>query len=274
MNSIPAKSRPWRVGMIVPSSNTTLESEILALLQRQGVADGSRFSLHAARLRLRHVAPAPEALRAMNDAAGDAVDALCDAQVDAVVYGCLLATMFGGKASVVETGQRLARRANYMRAAPVSVVTSADALTSALQSLGARSISMLTPYRKELTAKVAATIEELGIAVRQAVSLEIVDDAAVGRLDQQALLSMACEMDLANSDALVLSAGVQIPTLEVLDSVEQLLGLPVLSASTASVWALLQKLRIEPRINGAGWLLRSSCAQALLHVAASERRAA
>ncbi len=274
MNSIPVKSRPWRVGMIVPSSNTTLESEVLTLLQRQGSADGSRFTFHATRLRLRHVAPAPEALQAMNDAAGDAVDALCDAQVDAVVYGCLLATMFGGKASVVETGQRLARRANHMRAAPVSVVTSADALTSALHSLGARSISMLAPYRKELTARVAATIEECGIAVRQTVSLEIADDVAVGRLDPQALLSMVCELDLANSDALVLSAGVQIPTLEVLDSVEQLLGLPVLSASTASVWALLQKLRIEPRIKGAGWLLRSSCAQALAHAAVAERQVA
>ncbi|MEO8921938.1 MAG: hypothetical protein ABI330_03770 [Caldimonas sp.] len=79
MNSIPVKSRPWRVGMIVPSSNTTLESELLTLLQRQGSADGSRFTFHATRLRLRHDAPAPEALQAMNDAAGDAVDALCDA---------------------------------------------------------------------------------------------------------------------------------------------------------------------------------------------------
>ncbi len=59
---------------------------------------------------------------------------------------------------------------------------------------------------------------------------------------------MACEMDLANSAALVLSAGVQMPSLEVLDAVEQLLGLPVISAATATVWALLQKLRIEPKV--------------------------
>jgi maleate isomerase len=272
MNPVHAKTRPFRIGMIVPSSNTTMEAEIPALLQRQTAAEGQRFTFHATRLRLRHFAP--DALQAMNDTAGDAVDALCDAQVDAVVYGCLLATMFGGKASVVETGQRLARRANYMRAAPVSVVTSADALVGALQSLGARSISMIAPYRKELTGKVAATIEEHGIAVRQAVSLEIADDVAVGRLDQQALLSMACELDLANSDALVLSAGVQMPTLEVLDSVEQLLGLPVLSAASASVWALLQKLRIEPKIKSAGWLLRSSCAHALAQAAVEERQAA
>jgi maleate isomerase len=265
MNSLPAKTRPYRIGMIVPSSNTTLETEIPALLQRQGLADGSRFTFHATRLRLRHAGA--DALQAMNDAAGDAVDALCDSQVDTVVYGCLLATMSGGKASVVETGQRLARRANYMRAAPVSVVTSADAMIGALQSLGAKSVSMIAPYRKELTARVAATIEEHGVAVRHAASLEIADDVAVGRLDPQALLSMACELDLANSDALVLSAGVQMPSLEVLDSVEQLLGLPVISAASASVWALLQKLRIEPKIKAAGWLLRSSCAH-------SERQAA
>lgn len=129
MNSTHGKTRPYRVGMIVPSSNTTLETEIPALLQRQGAADGSRFTFHSMRLRLRQVAP--DALQAMNDAAGDAIDALCDAQVDTVMYGCLLATMFGGKAAVAETGQRLSRRANYLRAAPVSVVTSADALVGA-----------------------------------------------------------------------------------------------------------------------------------------------
>jgi len=272
MNSSHAKARPYRIGMIVPSSNTTMETEIPALLQRQGAADGSRFTFHSTRLRLRHAGP--DALQAMNDTAGEAVDALCDAQVDTVVYGCLLATMFGGKASVVETGQRLARRANYMRAAPVSVVTSADALIAALHSLGARSVSMIAPYRKELTTRVASTMEEHGIAVRQAVSLEIADDVAIGRLDQQALLSMACELDLANSDALVLSAGVQMPSLEVLDSVEQLLGLPVLSAASASVWALLHKLRIEPKVKAAGWLLRSSCAHAPAQADLEERRAA
>jgi len=260
MNTYHAKTRPWRIGMIVPSSNTTLETEIPALLQRQSVADGSRYSFHSTRLRLRH--NTTQALQAMNDAAGDAVDALCDAQVDTIVYGCLLAAMSGGKASAVETGQRLARRANYMRAAPVSVVSSADALIGALQSLGAASVSMIAPYRKELTARVASTIEANGIVVRHCVSLEIADDVAVGRLDPQTLLSMACEMDLANSDALVLSAGVQLPSLEVLDAVEQLLGLPVVSAASASVWALLQKLRIEPKVRAAGWLLRSSCASA------------
>jgi maleate isomerase len=263
MNSIHAKTRPWRVGMIVPSSNTTIEAEIPALLQRQGAADGSRFTFHATRLRMRHSVAG--ALQAMNDAAGDAVDALCDAQMDTVLYGCMVAAMSGGKASMAEMSQRLARRANHMRAAPVSVVTSADALVGALQSLGAQSISMIAPYKRELTAKVATAIEAHGIAVRQALSLEIADDVAVGRLDAQTLLSMACEMDLAHSDALVLSAGVQMPSLEVLDSVEQLLGLPVISAATASAWALLNKLRIEPKVRAAGWLLRSSCKHPLAY---------
>jgi maleate isomerase len=49
-----------------------------------------------------------------------------------------------------------------------------------------------------------------------------------------------------------------MPSLDVLDAAEQRLGLPVLSAASASVWALLHRLRVEPRVTGAGWLLRSS----------------
>lgn len=259
MNAYHAASH-YRIGLVVPSANTTMETEIPALLQRQSVADGSRFTFHSARLRLRQLTP--EAILAMNDAADDAIETLCDAQVDAVAYACFVSTMLGGRAAVAETGRRLARRAAQTRSSPTLVVTSADALVCALQSIGANSISMITPYRKDIAAKVAATIGEHGIAVRRSISLDVASDAAIGRLDQMKLLEMVDELDVSGSDALVLSACVQMPSLDVLDAVEQRLGLPVVSAATASVWALLQKLCIEPKIRGAGWLLRSGRAVA------------
>ena len=252
-----------RIGLVVPSANTTMETEIPALLQRQSVADGSHFTFHSARLRLRQLTP--EAIETMNDHAGEAVATLCDAEVDAIAYACFVSTMLGGRASVAECGQRLSRRAAHARSEPVPVVTSADALVTALQSIGAASIAMIAPYRKDITAKVGATIAEHGIAVRQAISLDAANDAAIGRLDQMKLLELADELDVRGCDALVLAACVQMPSLDVLDAAEQRLGLPVISAATATVWALLQGLRIEPKIRGAGWLLRSGRAFTTMH---------
>jgi maleate isomerase len=251
----PTHRSTYRVGLIVPSSNVTMETEIPALLRRQERASGHRFTFHSARLRLRQVTP--EALQAMNESAGEAVEALCDAQVEALMYACLVAAMFGGRASMLETERRLGERAAALGAARPPIVTSAGALVAALQTLGARRVAMIAPYKKELTAKVAATIVEHGIEVAETRSLEVADNVAVGRLDQQKLLALAGELDTAGCDAVVLSACVQMPSLDVLEEAEQRLGLPVISAAAASVRSLLEALGIEPDISNAGSLLRA-----------------
>ena len=249
-----ARRQSHRIGLIVPSSNTTMETELPDLLRRQHLGSGHRFSFHSARLRLQQVTP--EALARMNESADAAVEMLCDARVDAIVYACLVAVMAGGRMCVERTPAQLAARAAGAGQAP-SVLTSAGALVAALECFSAKRISMIAPYRKALTDQVAATLGECGIRVVQSRSLEVVDNAEVGRLDPAKLLSLAAQMDFSGSDALVISACVQMPSLDVIDQAEQRLGLPVISAATASVFELLRRLEIEPAIPDAGMLLRS-----------------
>ena len=243
-----------RIGLVVPSSNTTMETEVPALLRRQSLMGGTTFTCHSARLRLREVRA--ETLRAMNEGAGEAADSLCEAGVDALMYACLVAAMVDGRASMRATRQRLLARTAAAPHGTPALVTSADALVAALGALGARSVAMITPYRKELAASVAATIGEHGIEVRRTVALEVTDNLAVGRLDQHDLLVRACSLDLRGCDALVISACVQMPSLDVVEEAERVLGLPVVSAATASVWQLLRALGETPRVPAAGALLR------------------
>ena len=247
--------RAHRVGMIVPSSNTTMETEIPELMRRQSIRSGAAFTFHSARLRLLQVTP--EALQAMNACGPDAVDALCDAQVDCVMYACLVAAMHGGRQSVEETTSRLSSQA-LTNGNLGPVITSAGALVSTLKTMGVRRAAMITPYKKALTQKVADTLGEYGIEVTQSHSLEVVDNVAVGRLDPQNLIGIASEMDLTGAEALILSACVQMPSLAVINEVEQMLGLPVISAATATAFTLLQSLGMEPAIFGAGQLLQST----------------
>lgn len=248
------QDRPHRVGMIVPSSDTTMEMELPELLRRQQAAAGDRFSLHSARLRLQQLTP--EALQKMNDAADDAVDQLCDAQVDAVVHASLVAAMAGGRHGLLRSQARLVARAAATGRTPPAVVTSAGALVDALAHLNATRVSMITPYRKSLAAQVAATLAECGVEVVESRSLEVVDNLEVGRLDPVKLLALAAQMDFSGSDALVLSACAQMPSLDVIEEAEQRFGLPVLSAATASTFALLKCLGLAPQIGHAGMLLR------------------
>ena len=243
-----------RIGLLVPSSNTTMETEIPELLQRQQRGSGHRFSVHSARLRLQQVTP--ESLARMNRDTDGAVELLCDARVDAILYGSLAAVMAVGRHRLDRTSAQLAARAAGAAQAP-RVITSAGALVAALECFSAARISMIAPYRKAVSDQIVATLGECGIRVVQSRSLEIVDNVEVGRLDPAKLLSLAAQMDFSGSDALVISACAQMPSLGVIDQAEQKLGLPVVSAATASVFDLLSRLDVEPAIADAGMLLRS-----------------
>jgi maleate isomerase len=78
------------------------------------------------------------------------------------------------------------------------------------------------------------------------------------------LVALIEGLDLRQADAVVLSACVQMPSLPAIPVVEELTGLPVLSAATATARQILDTLGLDPLIDGAGALLgaaRSSAAR-------------
>jgi maleate isomerase len=242
-----------RIGLIVPSSNTTMETEVPALLRkRERGWPGDRFAIHSARVRMQHVTP--EELRAMNAQTERATNELADMRPSVVATACLVAIMAQGPrhhgAMEAEIGSILERERT-----PAPVVSSAGALVDALHALGARRIGMVAPYLKPLTRLVAGYIEDAGLEVGDAVSLEVSDNQAVAALDQEELKTHWQRLDLHNCDALVLSACVQMPSLSVIEEVERHSGLPTLSAATATTWAILRALDLEPVVPGAGTLL-------------------
>jgi maleate isomerase len=244
-----------RVGLIVPSSNTTMETELPAILRaREREQPGEGFTFHSARARMREVSP--EELRAMNEQSGRAAAELADAAPDVVATACLVALMAQG-AGFHCTAEAQIADVLEAEGAPAPVVSSAGALLDALRELGASRIAMVTPYAKPLTRLVADYLEDAGFEVHDAVSLEVTDNRAVAALDPAGLLEHWRRLDLAGCDALVISACVQMPSLPVLEAVETASGLPTVSASTATAWAVLRALGLEPSAPGAGALLRA-----------------
>ena len=79
----------YRVGLIVPSSNTTMETELPELFRRQSEATGHRYTFHSARAGMKQVNR--EELAAMVGKAADCAVAVSDADVDVIAYACLVA---------------------------------------------------------------------------------------------------------------------------------------------------------------------------------------
>jgi maleate isomerase len=242
-----------RIGLIVPSSNTTMETEVPALLrERERDRPRDRFAVHSARVRMQHVTP--EQLRAMNAQTERATTELADMRPGVVATACLVAIMAQGprhhSAMQAEIESILEREH-----ASAPVISSAGALVDALHALGARRIAIVAPYLKELTRLVAGYIEDAGVEVGDAVSLEVSDNQAVAALDPEDLKLHWKRLDLSNCDALLLSACVQMRSLSVIEEIESQSGLPTLSAATATTWAILRALELEPIAPGAGALL-------------------
>lgn len=244
-------SAPKRIGLIVPSSNVTMETEIPALLARQG--GGAGFTFHSSRMRMRQVTR--EELARMDAESDRCARELADARCDAMAYACLVAVMAGGKGYHVTTAERLGR-ASLEEGHAAPVVTSAGALLSAVKALGAKRVAMITPYMRALTRIVVDYFEDAQIEVVDAISLEVADNQAVGRLDPAPLPGLAAGLNLKGVDAVVLSACVQMPSLPSIQVAEDRLGIPVVSAATATAYDLLKRLGLSPDIANAGRLLR------------------
>jgi maleate isomerase len=250
----PAERAPGssRIGLIVPSSNTTMETELPELFRRQCEATGHRYTFHSARAAMKQVTR--EELLAMVGRAAECATAVSDADVDVIAYACLVAVMAQGPGAHKESEQVIADAARD-NGHPAAVVSSAGALVRTVQALGAARVAMVTPYMAPLTQMVREYVEAEGIEVLDAVALEVADNLAVGRLDTEQLPGIARGLQREGAEAIVLSACVQMPSLAAVQRVEDELGLPVVTAATATTFEVLTALGHQPAIPGAGRLL-------------------
>lgn len=245
-------SAPFRIGQIVPSSNTTMETEIPAMLNRHGAVFDRNFTYHSSRMRMKKVTA--EELKAMDADSHRCAAELADARVDIMGYACLVAIMSAGK-GYHRTSQANLEAASKNEGSTTPVVTSAGALIEGLHAMGAKKVSIITPYMRPLTNLVIDYIEDEGVEVKDSIALEIPDNLEVARQDPAHLIGHLDRLDTKNVDAVILSACVQMPSLPAIQSAENKLGIPVTSAAACTVRSKLIGLGLEPIVPGCGAFL-------------------
>ena len=244
--------RTDRIGLVVPSSNITVETEMPAILSRHPTAE---FSFHATRMRMNTVSPA--GLAAMNAQRERCILEVGDASPEVILYACLVAIMAGGPGEHQRVESAVAEQL-AAGGSDARVRSSAGALVEALKALDAKRIALVMPYTRPLARQVVGYLEAEGFDIPDWRALEVADNNEVGRIASDDVMKAARSIDRTGLDALVISCCVQMPSLRLVQPAEDEFGLPVISAATAGAYSILRSLGLDVNIQGAGSLLRTT----------------
>jgi len=228
-----------RIGLLAPSSNTTLEPEFYRALPPD-------ITVHIARLFLTKIAP--ESILSMVADMEAQAKGLASADVDVIVLGATAPSFLKGLGYDRELIAKL-EAATGKRA-----TTTSTALIEALRHLGVSRVVLGAAYDDTVNGIARKFIEASGISVLDAQGLGLVDNLVVGRLESSTAYDLARRIDRPDAQAIVLAC-TNWKSMEVIDQLEQLLGKPVVSTTQASMWAALRIIG-APGIRGYGKLLR------------------
>ena len=227
-----------RIGLLVPSSNTTMEPDFYRMAP-EGV------SVHTARMRLDEVTP--DGLIRMTDDAERGVALLATAGVDIVVYGCTTGSLVGGVRWEEDLVDRLHDNTG------IQTMSTSGAVVEALRTLGAQRVGVATPYTEVLNHLETEFLEERGFQVAAIEGLGLVDNLEIGRVEREVIEGLV-EAVASEADTIFISC-TNLPILYLIDRLERRHGRPVVTSNQASLWAALRDSSVK-EITGYGELLR------------------
>lgn len=215
----------FRVGLMVPSSNTMMEPDFAARL-------GPDVTLHTARMYLEDTTADGEN-RMLDEFALPAARDLGTARADVVVFGCTSAGALRGN----EYDAELCRRIEEITSAPT--VSTIASVRAAIRGTGARKVGVITPYVDELNEKIKASVEADGVEVVKIAGLGMTENYAIARVSPQRIEEFAVEQLGGLDIDLVFASCTNFAAMAAMDAIGKRLDLPVVTSNQAVLQATL-----------------------------------
>jgi maleate isomerase len=219
-----------RLGVIIPSSNTTVETEFASALQ------GSKITLHTTRIPLKDVTVS--ALSAMDKETETAAELLKDADVDTVAFACTSGSLIKGIGHDAAIAEKIGKIVDC------PVVVTSRAVIQALNYVKAHCIGLATPYLEEVNKKEEEFVTSSGFEVANLKSYNLKHNLEIGRLTPNEVTVLAISANSNWADTIFLSC-TNMGTFEVLPPLEKKLQKTVISSNSATLWACLNALKSQ-----------------------------
>jgi maleate isomerase len=229
-----------KIGIIVPSWNTVMEYET----QRLGVIGNAGASVHS--MRIEHTADTEANLLNLSVQAPQAAKLLAHAKVNVIGYGCTASGFLHTPAE----DEALAERIQSETGIPCA--TSSRAICDGLRALGARKLSLASPYAPWLNERLKQylTADGFDVLAMQGLSTE-----AHSTITRERILALVDEVVRPDTEAIFISCS-NFRTLELIDGIEQQYGRPVVTSNASMMWAMLRLMNDKRDVPGAGRLFK------------------
>ena len=221
-------SNYFKVGLIVPSSNTVMEPDFHREL-------GQDCAISTARIYLEQVTRQAEESM-IEDELPKALRLIKTTDPHVVVFGCTSAGSLGG----LDSDAGIARRIEQLTAA--RALTVVGSVVEQLTAIGPRRVAVFTPYEEELTLSVAQCVVDAGYELAKTAGMGIRANRDIGRVTASEIVEFVeAQIEGVDADCIFLSC-TNWQAIDAIAPVTARFGLPVISSNQATIDAVRMRM--------------------------------
>ena len=191
--------------------------------------------------------PTPEGLMILSDQLEEAAKMFRKWHHDVILFGCTSGSCIKGYGFDKECIERIER------ASGCQGLTTSTAVLEAYQALGMNKTVVLTPYPEETNIAEKKFMEDNGLEVTSITGIGFNRAGEYGHPSKHFLYREAKRLKTEGAEVFFLSC-VGLATMELIQFLEEDLGMPVITSHQASLWACLRHSRVYDKIPGLGKL--------------------
>lgn len=241
---------PKRIGILIPSTNTTVEADFQRLLF-------DTVTVHSERLYIPDGTMTEASLDLMNRDLREKAALLATAKIDVIAYACTSGSFYRGAAWDEQVRDTIEQRTG------VPCVTTSTAVSKAFQALDVHTISVMTPYPDWTNQKLAQYYAVQGLDVKGVYGdarAAVDGHRAINDQDPAQIEQFAHAHFDRDAQALFCSCTAW-RSLECVQALETSLNVPVITSNQATIWATLHTIDSVGQATPVGRLFGAQPAQ-------------
>ena len=225
----------FRVGLLVPSSNATMERDFHKNLPEDVHVATSRMFLDETTKQAE--------IRMLEESLPEASRMLKTVEPHFCVFGCTSGGALFGQSHDMKIKAQIEEQTG------AETATILSSLSREFAEMNAKKLVVLTPYVEELNGPIRASLEEDGMEVLSIDGMEITDNIEIGNTRADKILNFAEErlspQHLKKADCLFISC-TNLPAVDALPEIQaRYPDLPVMTSNLAALLAVRRKLSGE-----------------------------